>query len=323
MEGKADKRRDLWTTILFTLLLLAGMAVVCLGVFLAATKGQYEVLALGVVAVMIPAAVLPLMQQLADGEASGGGSAKQVELLEQISDRMRMSALSRRVADRQRDREQLRQAILEDIQKEDHEAALSLVEQMARDFGYVEEAEQYRQQIIDARHRQQEQRIEQAINDVRNICARHDWDTAQREVDRLRRLYGSDHRIKALPYQIEQARQEHKRDLERTFLRAAEQGDTVNAMALLKELDRYLTPQEAAAYLETARGVIGQARENIAVRFRMAVSDKDWIEAGSVGEQIIREFPNSKMADEVRGMMDVLRERAAGQRAAETGRTVG
>jgi hypothetical protein len=153
------------------------------------------------------------------------------------------------------------------------------------------------------------------------VIRSYDWTSARRETERLMRLYPEVQRVRALPKRIEQARDEHKRELERDFLRAAEVGDTEKAMKLLKELDNYLTPEEAAPYLETARGVIGQARENLGVRFRMAVTDRDWIEATTTGEQIIREFPNSNMAEEVRGMLDVLRERAAGQRAADAGRT--
>jgi len=160
------------------------------------------------------------------------------------------------------------------------------------------------------------------VQRVRELCDKYDWTAAKREVDRLGRLYPEDSRITGLPQMVQEARDEHKRELERAFLHAAKIPDTDKAMELLKELDMYLTPAEAEAYHETARGVIGQARENTAVRFRMAVSDRDWIEALNVGEQIIRDFPNSNMADEVRDMMDVLRERAAGQRAAETSRAV-
>ncbi len=315
-QQQPQRRKDLWTTILFALLLLGGIAMIGLGVFEAWQGNGFEVLALGVVTLMIPASVVPLINRLGDMAAEGGGD--QTALLREIARRLNMSELQRRVVDRQRDREALRQAILEDIRKEDYEAALALVDEMADTFGYVEEAEKYRQQIIDARARHREQMISHAVEHVHGLCHRRDWTKAKREVDRLGRLFPDDSRVQGLPRDVQQARAEHKRELERQFLHAAEVHDTDKAMQLLKELDTYLTPAEAEAYHETARGVIGQARENTAVRFRMAVSDRDWIEAMNVGEQIIREFPNSKMADEVRDMMDVLRERAGGQRAAES-----
>ena len=63
--------------------------------------------------------------------------------------------------------------------------------------------------------------------------------------------------------------------------------------------------------------MIGKKRENLGVQFKIAVHDKEWLRSVTVGEQIIREFPNTRMADEVRSMLDLLRERAAGQRAAQ------
>jgi len=87
-------------------------------------------------------------------------------------------------------------------------------------------------------------------------------------------------------------------------------------MQLIREMDKYLTEQEAEPLRETARGVIGKARDNLGVQFKLAVRDKEWVAAVNIGEQIIRDFPNSKMSDEVRSMLDVLRQRAAGQQAA-------
>ena len=314
--AQSASKRDLWTTVLFALLLLAGIAVTGLGVYLAASRDDYAVLALGVVALTVSAAAAALANRL--GGAGAGGD----DLLHQINQRLQMSELERRMADRARDREMLRRTIIEDIREGDYGAALALVDEMAASFGYVEESEKYRQQIIDARARKQEQDITASITRIEGMMRGFDWDTARREIDRLLRLFPDDRRVAAMPHRMQQARDDHKRELERDFLKAAELGDTDRAMDLLKELDMYLTPQEAEAYLETARGVIGQARENLALRFRLAVSDRDWIEALQAGEQVLREFPNSKMADEVRDMMDVLRERAAGQRAAEAGRTV-
>lgn len=312
-----NRHRDLWNTLLFAVLLLMGIAVLSLGVYEAAVVGEFTVLGLGIIAVMLPACASGMVQRLGDGAREE--ASDQTALLRTIAERLSMSDLERRMADRVRDRNSLRRSIQHDLDQGDYEAALRLVDEMADQFGYVEEAEHFRQQIIDARQRQRDREVERAVIEVDEICNRFDWPAARREVERLQRLYAGDPRIEALPQRVERARDEHKHDVERRFLRAAEVGDTDQAMQLLKELDMYLTPQEAEAYLETARGVVGQARENTAVRFRMAVSDRDWVEAVKVGEQIVREFPNSQMAEEVRGMMDLLRERAAGQHAADSG----
>ncbi|GIW74844.1 MAG: hypothetical protein KatS3mg103_1366 [Phycisphaerales bacterium] len=46
-------------------------------------------------------------------------------------------------------------------------------------------------------------------------------------------------------------------------------------------------------------------------KFKLAVRDKRWVEAAALGERIIAEFPNSRMAAEVRELLDGIRERAA------------
>jgi hypothetical protein len=53
---------------------------------------------------------------------------------------------------------------------------------------------------------------------------------------------------------------------------------------------------------------------NLGKQFSTAVQDHRWIEAIRVGETVMREFPNSRIAQEVRENMDSLR-----QRAGETG----
>ncbi|MCA9300852.1 MAG: hypothetical protein KDA28_17400, partial [Phycisphaerales bacterium] len=82
------------------------------------------------------------------------------------------------------------------------------------------------------------------------------------------------------------------------------------AMELLQELDQYLTPDEGARYMEVARGVIGKARENLGVQFKLAVQDRQWRRASEVGQRIVEQFPNTRMADEIREVIDSIRAKA-------------
>ena len=80
---------------------------------------------------------------------------------------------------------------------------------------------------------------------------------------------------------------------------------------LLRELDGYLTPTEAGPLQEVARGVIGKMRDNLGARFKLAVSDHRWDDAVAVGGQIMADFPNTRMAQEVRDILPTLRDKAA------------
>jgi hypothetical protein len=315
----SNKSRDVWLMILFALLLAAGLAVLVLGVRQAIEQGEYVTLGLGLLAVSIPAALYAL-----SGAKAGSGDLalyvqEQNRLLKSINDRMLISDQAKRIAFRQKDRDALREAIIEDLRQEDYDAAMALVNEMANEYGYREEAEQFRQQIIDVQAKKREVMIQKAVARIDELCERKDWDLAKHEVSRLQRLYPDYPTIDELPQRVAKAVNKHKLEIERQFLEAAERDDVDAAMDLIKEMDKYLTPEEAAPFLETARGVVGKKRQNLGVRFKMAVQDRDWIDGVRVGEQIIKEFPNSMMAKEVREMLDTLRERAASQRAAMAG----
>ncbi len=239
------------------------------------------------------------------------------ELLRSINDRLLISEVAKRIAFREKDRQALRNGIREDIKKGDFDAALALVEQLSKTYGYQSEAEEFRVQIQSARAAETEAKVTEAIGRLDRIIADHDWDSASVEAAKIQRVFPDSPRARALNRRIAEAREAHKRELEQQFLRAAERDEVDRAMELLRELDLYLTEQEAEPLRETARGVIGKKRDNLGVQFKLAIHDKDWLRAVRAGEQIIREFPNTKMANEVRGMLDLLRERAAGQRAAQ------
>ena len=54
----------------------------------------------------------------------------------------------------------------------------------------------------------------------------------------------------------------------------------------------------------------------LGVQFAIRVTEENWPEAITVGETIIAEFPNTRMAQEVREKVDMLRARAEAQTAA-------
>lgn len=253
------------------------------------------------------------------GKNSAGApstSKAQITLLGSINERLLLSETAKRIAYRHEDVELLRETIREDMSKKDFDAALVLVNEIAQTYGHKEEAEEYRDQILTARTAEMDQKIERALKKLDEILAKHDFDTASKEALKIQRLFPDSPRSREVHRKVAQARDQYKHDLEREFLEASKVDDVDRAMELLKELDRYLTEPEAEQFREVARGVIGKKRENLGVQFKIAVHDREWLRSVAVGEQIIREFPNTRMADEVRSMLDLLRERAAGQRAA-------
>jgi hypothetical protein len=235
-----------------------------------------------------------------------------VRAIEQLAKEQALSDDARRVLNRGRERELLRKAIEEDIVAEDWDAAMVLVKELAERFGYRTDAENFRTRIETARYQTLERRVEEAIRGLDSMIVARRWEDALSEAARISRLYPDSPRIEGLRHRVVQAQSRYKQDLERRFLLAAEQDRAEEALALLKELDHYLTEPEAEPYREVAKGVIGKARENLGVQFKLAVQDRQWSRAAEVGDRIIAEFPNSRMAQEIREMIDGIRERATG-----------
>ncbi|MFG0328657.1 MAG: hypothetical protein ACF8PN_02055 [Phycisphaerales bacterium] len=310
--------RDLWVIATYGLLLVLCVLLIIGGLVGFEQAESPEWLVVGVLGLIIVTALAPLAMQplLRRGDPTAAKNAEimnqQIELLTQIHEHTLLSDAAKRIAYRRNEREMLRRAIEEDIAHEDWEAASVLVRDMAEQYGYREQAEEFRRRIEEARSEVVQRRLEEEFERINQLIDHHEWAVAYAEAARIKRLFPDERRVQGIDVQIRHAWEDHKHALEREFLDAADRGEVDHAMELLKELDQYLTEREAEPYREVARGVISKARENLGLQFKLAVQDRDWRTASRVGEMIITEFPNTLMAREVREKIDVIRAKATG-----------
>ncbi|RME38980.1 MAG: hypothetical protein D6788_06360 [Planctomycetota bacterium] len=241
---------------------------------------------------------------------------KQTPLLESIAENTRISDSARALAHRDQELEALRTAIREDLRAERWEAALHLVDQIERRFGYKEEADQLREEVDDARNAAIERKLNEAIEMIESHLAARDWARAQVEIDRLMNALPDNARVLVLQDRMKVLQEEHKQELKLAWAEAVERSDTDRAIEILRQLDQYLSPAEAQELRDSARTVFKEKLLQLGVQFRLAVEEKRWQDALTAGLEIIREFPNARMASEVREVLDTLRERA--RQAAET-----
>lgn len=309
-----------WMGTLYGVLILTAAGVLTSGIVL----GEQLTAVMGVVALVVIGATMPLAWLLADrahaGSSSSAGPAQALpassshtleNLLAHIYENSMLSDTAKRVLFRDRELEMLRRAIEEDLARGDYNAGLTLCDDMANLFGHREEAEAYRNRILQAGHASYEAKVREALDQLDAILATRDWAAAHREAASIRRLFPTHHLVQDIDQRILEAREQHKQELEARFLAAAEREDVAQAMDLLKDLDRYLTREEAARIASVAQHVIAKHRETLSMQFKAAVGERQWAEAARLGDAIMTEFPNSKMADEVRSMIDVLRVRAS------------
>ncbi len=231
-------------------------------------------------------------------------------LLQDLHETSMLSDLAKRILYRDREMDLIQSAIEEDIERGDYNSGLVLCSDLERLFGYTDAAEHLRQRVLLARNSQLAARISEEMAAVTAMLDEGRIKDAEAAGKRLHRMYPDTPGIHGLDARIRSAKLQVRRDLRAAFLEAAERGDTRRAMALLRELDHHLSPEEAAEIQSAAEETVSRHREALSTRFKMAVSDHRWSEAVQAGEEIIEEFPNDRMAAEVREMLDRLKVRA-------------
>lgn len=244
-------------------------------------------------------------------------ASREMAVLESINQRLLLSETAKKITYRSEDMSVLRKTLREDIKRGDYEAALVLVSDLAHAYGQREESEDFRAEIEDARQKDQQEKIAKGIAQLEAKLAGHDFDAAAKEAGRLQRLYPEDISVADSFSRVAVAKDQYKHELERSFLLANEREEIDQALEIMQKLDKLLTHEEAEPFREVARGVVGKKRDNLGVQFKLAVHDREWPQAVAAGEAIIKQFPNTRMADEVRQSIDQLRANAAGQRGVD------
>ncbi|MCG3127803.1 MAG: hypothetical protein CHACPFDD_02675 [Phycisphaerae bacterium] len=236
---------------------------------------------------------------------------QQKEFLRTIADNASLSEWAKKVVYREKDHEFVRDSILGAIIRQDWEGAEHLIQSLDVELGYSQEAAQLRDDVQRARQATLEEKVEAALKRFEQLCSGRKWDQARRETARLMKLFPGVDRIASLESEIELRRQEYKRHLLKEYDASVRRNEVERATQLLVELDRYLTPNEAAALRESARGVLKAKLLQMGVQFSLAVSDKQFASAIDVGQRIMREFPNSRYAHEIAEMLPALQRRIA------------
>ena len=208
---------------------------------------------------------------------------------------------------RERELEAIREAIHDDIIRQNYQNAEAMIDQIEQEFGCAEEAQRLRQEVSESRKATLDEKIDAAIGRIQSLLDSHDWNRALRESHRIMRLFPDIEKVSSLPQRVSRAQARRKRQLLQEYGQAVRKNDIDRGVELLKELDLYVTRQEAAALQESARGVFKARLQQLGVQFAISVNEQQWGEAIGAGREIIREFPNSRFAQEVRQKLPLLR----------------
>lgn len=290
-SGAADDSTGLWMMVagLFTLLLVA--------MYLSFTP----------LLLKMESTITRQFGELRDLNASMN---KQIAVLEQVVENTRISEAAKALAHRDQELDALRAAIREDLRTQRWEAALYLVDEIERRFGYKDEADRLREEVDDARNTTIQKKLQEAIDMVESHLQSHEWDRAQTEIDRLLQALPDSAQVLALQDHMQDLKDQHKQELRLAWDEAVRRSDTDRAIDVLKALDPYISAAEVQELQGSARNVFKEKLLQLGVQFRFAVTERRWTDALEVGLELVRDFPNARMANEVREALDTLRERA-------------
>jgi hypothetical protein len=229
--------------------------------------------------------------------------------LAEISRSTHLSEAVKAIVFRDADRQSIREAVLDRLQKQDFDTAHAIIDEIAHRAGYKELAENLRTEVDKHLGATRAERIDGAIAHIKMLLVNYEWARASAQIERLIKAYPDSGEAKAMRQTLVDKKEERKRVLLNAWDDAVKRRATDRSLEILKELDLYLTPEEGLALQEAARDVFKDKLHNLGVQFSLAVSGEQWGKAIQVGQEIIRDFPNSRMSEEIRERMDVLKQK--------------
>jgi hypothetical protein len=199
------------------------------------------------------------------------------------------------------------------LEQKDFDSVERLINQISDHTQFTQLAEQLRGQTVKFRESTDGEKISEYICEVQKLFDSFDWIKASGEIERLIELWPQSEQIKELRQILLDKKQQRKHQLLNQWDQAVQRKDTDLSLEILKELDLYLTPNEGLALQEAAKDVFKTKLHNLGIQFSTAVTNKCWPKALELGRVISHDFPNSRIAEEIREKMDFLQQKGAEQ----------
>ena len=237
-----------------------------------------------------------------------GTVEKNNSLLSQICQSTRLSETAKTIAFRDADRQALREAVFDKLQQKEFDTAYEIIDEIAHSTVYSELAKKLRSEADKYRDASDQERISQIISHIEKLFENYQWAKASITIERLIKAESSSEQARSMRQRLLDKKQERKKALLALWDEAVKRQDTNQSLEILKELDLYLTPNEGLALQEAAKSVFRNKLHSLGVKFSLAVSEKQWSAALETGQEIMRDFPNSRMSEEIREKIDILKQ---------------
>lgn len=236
--------------------------------------------------------------------------SRQNSLLSQVAQAVRLSDTSKQIVFRDTEQMELGEAVLTKLHQHDFDSSSAMITAMAEQPKYAELSGRLKRMADKYRSATEEGRINQIIAHIESLFDQKFWLQAATQIDNLVKMFPHSEKAKTMIGRLHERKDRQKRELLAAWDLAVREKNTDRSLEILKELDLYLTPNEALALRESASSVFRTKLHNLGVAFSLAVTEQNWKKAHETGRQIVQDFPNSRMAAEIRSRMDILSERA-------------
>lgn len=326
MYHNGRKHRNTWRFswhLLFGLFMILAIAVIFFGLFFQNEQARKNIfrfaeilcVAGGLVAVF--AALLLLREAVYNLKLNNEKLDNTTEimsrgnkLLAQVSQASQLSDTAKEIVFRDSEQMELGEAALSKLHQHDFDDADAMIAAMAKYPKYQNLSERLKLKADKFRSATEEGRVSQIIAHIDELLDQKLWMQAASQIDNLIRSFPYSEKAKTMPARLQEQKDRHKRQLLADWDLAVRNKETDRGLEILKELDLYLTPTEALALQESASSVFKTKLHNLGVEFSVAVTENNWKKALETGRHIVQNFPNSRMAAEIRGKMDILQERS-------------
>lgn len=320
-----ETRKSLEATLLFSVAMLVAIGVLVWGGRRFSAAGDVAVLIAGMVMVALVVALYALSRALSVGieqvygamERSNALVSERLEqfsvMLNLISEQQLISERAKTVAFRENDHEAMVRAIREEMNRGEFDAARLLVNDMENAYGYRVEADRLREEITSLYETGVRRAVAEAQGEIEHHCVAENWDQALGVAQRIATTYPAHSLATSIPDQVAARKEGVKQQLLARWRDAVAKKDIDQSIDILRALDLYVSPDEVAQLKDGALEIFKARIEKLRDQFKTAVHDKRWSEARRLGETLVQEYPTSKLAQEVRDMMETLKERESSE----------
>lgn len=239
-------------------------------------------------------------------------------LMTQVTQAVHLSDAAKEIVFRQTEQMQLGEAALNKLHQHDFEAAEAMIVAMEQTPRYKELGARLRKMAEKYHTATEDGRVQQIVAHVNQLMDQALWAQAAVQIENLIKMFPYSDKARSMPARLQEHKDMRKGELLCEWDKAVLSKETDRSLDILKELDQYLTPSEALALQESASTVFRTKLHNLGVQFTMSVTERKWADAFETGRRIVQDFPNSRMAIEIRSRLDILRDHARKQALPKT-----